>query len=162
MCPDHEDDKIMNKVYVGEAPSSPPLDDPQQVTMEAAMDTDPDEARVLSPRPRPDLSAIKRRLHEALGCSTDTYPCESPECLAYQARRTSSPKPLYGEPLSTHNVIPVIKPPRLPHHDRNLYQVYNDIAEEEEIDVTRWERIVDERDIVQAGNEWKPSGEKRW
>ena len=153
MCPDHEDDKIMNKVYVGEAPSSPPVNDPQQGAMEAAMDTDLDEERVLSPRPRPDLSAIKRRLHEALGCSTDTYLCESPECPAHQAGRASPTKPLYGGPLSTHNVIPVIEPPRLPHHDRSLYEVYNDIAEEEESDVTRWERIVDKRDIVQARNE---------
>ena len=35
----------------------------------------------------------------------------------------------------------------------NLYQVYNDIAEAEESEVTRWERIVYERDVVQAMNE---------
>ena len=85
MCPDHEDDKIMNKVYIEEASSSPPIDDPQEGALEAAMDTDRDEESVLSPRPWPDRSAIKRRLHEALGCSTDTYSCESPECPAPQA-----------------------------------------------------------------------------
>ena len=137
MCPDHEDDKIMNKVYVGEAPSSFPIDNHQQGAMEAAMDTDPDEERVLSPHPQSDLSAIKRRLHETLGCSTDTYPCESPECPVHQARQLSSTQPLYRGPQSTHNVIPVIKLPKLPHHDRSLYQVYNDIAEGEKSDVTR-------------------------
>ena len=143
----------MNKVYIGEAPSSLPIDHSQQEPIEVSMDTDPDEERVLSPRPRPDLSAIKKRLHEALGYSTDTYPCESPECPAHQITRPSPPKPLYRGPLSSHNVIPVIKPPKLPHHDWNLYHVYNDIAEEEESDVTKWERVVDERDIVQARNE---------
>ena len=49
MCPDHEDDKIMNKVYVEEAPSSPPIDDPQRAAMEAAIDTDPEGQRVSSP-----------------------------------------------------------------------------------------------------------------
>ena len=71
----------------------------------------------------------------------------------HQAPRPSPTKPLYGGPLASHNVIPVIEPPKLPHHDRNLYQVYNDIAEEEESEVIRWERIVDERDVVQAMNE---------
>ena len=121
MCPDHENDKIMNKVYVGEAPSSIPIDNHQQGVMEAAMDTDPDEERVLFPHPQPDLSAIKRRLHETLGCYTDTDPCESPECPVHQARRLSPTKPLYRGPQSTHNVIPVIKLSKLPHHDRSLY-----------------------------------------
>ena len=71
----------------------------------------------------------------------------------HQARRPSPTKPLYGGPLSTHNVIPVIEPPRLPHHDRSLYEVYNDITEKEESEVTRMERIVDERDVVQVVNE---------
>jgi len=59
-------------------------------------------------------------------------------------------------PLSSHNVVPVIEPPKVSHHDTNLHQVYNDIAEEEESEVTRWERIVDERDVVQAINEMEP------
>jgi len=33
MCPVHEDDKIMNKVYAGELKSSPLLDDSQQGAM---------------------------------------------------------------------------------------------------------------------------------
>ena len=121
--------------------------------MEATMDTEPDRRKILSPRPCPDLSAIKRRLHEALGCTTTNIPCEIPECPVHQARRPSPTGPLYGRPLSTHNVILVIEPPRLPHHDRSLYEVYNDITEEEESEVTRMQRIVDERDIVQAVNE---------
>jgi len=121
--------------------------------MQDAMDPEINEETILSPRARPDLSKIKRRLHEALGCTTTNVPCESPECPVYQTARPSPTKPLYGGPLASHNVIPVIEPPKLPHHDRNLYQVYNDIAEEEESVVTRWERIVDERDVVQAMNE---------
>jgi len=112
-----------------------------------------DEEMILSPRPRPDLSKIKRRLPEALGCMTTNVPYESPECTLHQAHRPLPTKPLYGGPLASHNLIPVIEPPKLPHHDRNLYQVYNDILEEEESEVTRWEIIVDERDVVQAMNE---------
>jgi len=121
--------------------------------MQDDLDPEIDEEMILSPRPRPDLSKIKRRLHEGLGCTTTNVPCESPECPVHQAPRPSPTKPLYGGPLASHNVIPVIEPPTHPHPDRNLYQVYNDIAEEEESDVTRWERIVDDRDVVQAMNE---------
>jgi len=153
MCPVHEDDKIRNKVYGGELSSSPPLDNSQQGAMQDAMDPEINEETSLSTRPRPDLLKIKRRLHEALGWTTANVPCESPECPVHQAPRPSPTKPLYVGPLASHNVIPVIEPRKLPHHDRNLYQVYNDIAEEEESEVTRWERIVDERDVVQAMNE---------
>jgi len=117
------------------------------------MDPEIDKETILSPRPRPDLSKIKRRLHEALGCTTTDVPCESPECPVHQAPTPSPTKPLYGGSLAFHNMIPVIEPRKLPHHDRNLYQVYNDIAEAEESEVTRRERIVDERDMVQAMNE---------
>jgi len=153
MCPVQEDDKIRKKVYAGELNSSPPLDDPQQGAMQDAMYPEINEETILSPRPRPDLSKIKRRLHEALGCTTTNVPCESPEGPVHQDPRPSPTKPLYGEPLASSNVIPVIEPPKLPHHDRNLYQVYNDIAEEEESEVTSWERNVDERDVVQPMNE---------
>jgi len=131
MCPIHEDDKIRNKVYAGELSSSPPLDDPQQGAMQDAMDPEIKEETILPPRPRPDLSKIKRRLHQALGCTTTNVPCESPECPVYQAPRPSPTKPLYGGSPASHNVISVIEPEKLPHHDRNLYQVYNDIAEED-------------------------------
>ena len=67
MCAVDEDDKIRNKVYWGELPSSPPTVDPEQGAIEASMDTEPDRGTVLYPRPRLDLSAFKRRLHEALG-----------------------------------------------------------------------------------------------
>ena len=143
----------MNKVYTGELKSNPPLDDLQQEAMQDATDPQADEETILSPRPRPDLSRIKRRLYGALGYTTTNVPCESPECPAHQAPRPPPTKPLYGGPLTSHNIIPVIKRPKLPHHNRNLYQVYNDIAEEEESEITRWERIVDERDVVQAMNE---------
>ena len=135
MCPDHEDDKIINKVYTGELQSSPRAGPSR--AMEDAMETEP-EPEVMEPRPRLDLSGIKRRLHEALGCTTLDIPCGSPECPVHQASRPSSSKPLYGGPLSHLNVIPVIEPPRLPHHDRALYEVYNDIQEEEDDQVKRW------------------------
>ena len=153
MCPVHEDNEIRNQVYWGELPSSPRTVDPDQGAREATIDMEPDRGTILSPRPRPDLSAIKRRLHEALGCTTTNIPCESPECPVHQVRRPSATKPLYGRPLSTHNFIPVIELPGLPHPDRSLYEVYNDITEEEESDVTMMERIMDERDVVQAMNE---------
>src|SRR6195952_5663241 len=150
MCPDHEDNKIINKVYAGELPSSP-LAGPSRA-MEDTMETEP-EPEVISPRPCLDLSGIKRRLHEALGCTILAIPCGSPECLVHQASRPSSSKPLYGGPLSHLNIIRVVQPPRLPHHDQALYEVYNDIQEEEEDEVTRWQRAVDDRDAVQAVNE---------
>jgi len=153
MCPFHEDDKIRNKVYACKLSSSPTLEDPQQGAMQDAMDPEINEETILSPPPRPDLLKIKRRLHEALGCTSTNVPCESYECPVHQAPRRSPTKPLYGGPLAFHNVIPVIEPPKLPHHNRNLYQGYNDIAEEEESEVNRWEKIVDERDVVQAMNE---------
>jgi len=153
MCPVHEDDKIRNKVYAGELGSSPPLDNPKQGAMQDVIDPEINEETILSPRPQPHLSKITRRLYEGLGCTTRNVPCDSPMCPLHQAHGPSPTKPFYGGPLASHNVIPVIEPPKLPHHHRNLYQVYNDIAEEEESEVTRWERIVDERDMVQAMNE---------
>jgi len=95
MCPVHEDDKIRNKVYAGELRGSPPLDDPQKETIQDAMDPEINEETIPSPRPRPDLSKIKRRLHEALGCTTTNVPCESPESPVHQAPRPSPTKPLY-------------------------------------------------------------------
>jgi len=94
MCPVHEDDKIRNKVYAGELSSSPPLDKPQQGAIQDAMDPEIIVGTILTPRPRPDLSNIKRRLHEALGCMTTNIPCESPECPVHQAPRPSPPNPL--------------------------------------------------------------------
>ena len=88
MCPVHADDKNRNKVHAGEWSSSPPLDDPQQGAMQDAMDPEINKETILSPRPRPDQSKIKRRLHEALGCTSTNVPCESPECPVYQAPQT--------------------------------------------------------------------------
>jgi len=121
MCPVNEDDVIINKVYAGELKSSPPLDDTQQGPVQDAMDPEIDEEMILSSRPRPDLSKIKRKLHKAPGCTTTNVPCESPECPVHQAPRPSPIKPLYGGPLASHNVILVIEPLKLPHHDRILY-----------------------------------------
>jgi len=132
MCPDHEDDRIMKKVYASELKISTPLEDVQQGGMQDAKNLEVDEEMILFPRPRPDLAKIKRRLHQALGCTTSNVPCESPECPVHQAPRPSATKPLYGGPLASHNIIPVIEPATLPHYDRNRYQVYNDIADEEE------------------------------
>ena len=58
----HEDDKIRNKVYWGELPSSPPTVDPEQGAMEATMDTEPDRERFFSP----DLVLTYLRLREGL------------------------------------------------------------------------------------------------
>jgi len=117
MCPVHEDAKIRNKVYAGELSSGPPVDDLQQGAMQDAMDPEINQETILSPRPRPNLSKIKRRLHEGLGCTSTNVPCESPECPVHQAPRPSPTKPLYGGPLASHYVIPVNEPPKLPHHD---------------------------------------------
>jgi len=87
---------------------------------------------------------VKRRLHEALGCTTTNVPSEGPECPVHQAPKALPTKTLSGGPLASHNVVPVIEPPKLPHYDSNLYQVYNEIAEEYESEVTSWERYVDE------------------
>jgi len=62
MCPVHEDDKIMNKVYARKLKHGPPLDNLRQGAMQDAMDPAFNEETILSPRPRPDLSKIKRRL----------------------------------------------------------------------------------------------------
>jgi len=133
--------------------SSPLLADPQQGVMQDTIDPDINKETILSPRPRPDLSKIKTRLHQALGCTNINVVCASSECPVHQAPRPSPTKPAYGGPLASHNFIPVFEPPKLLHHDRNLYQKYNNIAEDEESEVTRCARIVDETDVVQAMNE---------
>ena len=71
----------------------------------------------------------------------------------HQAPRPSHTIPLYGGPLAPQNLFPVIEPPKVPHHDRNLSKEYNDIAEEEESEVTSSEIILDEREVVQAINQ---------
>jgi len=80
MCPVHEEEKVMNQVYAGELHSSLPLDDLQERAMQDAMHPETDRETILSSRPRPDLSKIKRRHQEALGCTTTHLPYESPEC----------------------------------------------------------------------------------
>jgi len=83
----------MEKVYAGDVLRSPLLDDFRQGAIQEAMDPEFDEKRILSPRPRPDLSKMKRRLQEALGWATTNIPCEKPsvpgapgqQTLAYQA-----------------------------------------------------------------------------
>jgi len=103
MCPVPEDDKIMNKVCAGELESSPPLNDPQQRAMQDAMDPEIDQETILSPRPRPHLSKIKRRLHEALGCTTTNVPCECPEC-----RCTKPPDPHLPSPSKEGHLPPTM------------------------------------------------------
>jgi len=153
MCPVQEDDKIMNKVYPGEFRSSAPLEGLRGSAVHDAMDPETEGEIILSPKPRLNLSKIKRRVHEALGCTTANVLCQSAECPVHQAPRPSPSKRLYVGPLPSHNVIPSIEPPKPPHHDRNLYQVYNDIGQEREIEFTWWARIMDKRCVVQAMNE---------
>lgn len=109
-----------------------------------------DEETILSPGPQPHLLEIKGKLHEALVCTTTPVLCESRECLIHQARRPSLTQPLHGGPFSSHYGVPVIEPRMLLHHDRNLYQEYNDIAEEEGSEVTTWQGIVDKRDVFKV------------
>jgi len=61
--------------------------------MQDALDPETDKRTILSPRPRPDLSQIKRRLHEALGCATTNVPYASPECPVHLAPRLSPTTP---------------------------------------------------------------------
>jgi len=49
MCPLHEDDKIMNKVYAGELKSSPPLDNLRQGAMQDTIAPEFDKKTILSP-----------------------------------------------------------------------------------------------------------------
>jgi hypothetical protein len=61
-------------------------------------------------------------------------------------------RPLYGGNLAYLNeTIPVIEPPRLPHHDRHLYQIFEEETnDDQEDETTRLERVTDERDVTQA------------
>ena len=95
MCPDYEEDKIMNKVYAGELPSSATVDDLEGTVMKAFIDSELEGGTALSTRTRLDLIGIRRRLQDALGCTTSDPPCKSPKCPEYQARRPSSTKLLY-------------------------------------------------------------------
>ena len=48
MWPDHEEDKIMNKVYAGELSSSPLVEDLEERVMGASMDSKSRREMVLS------------------------------------------------------------------------------------------------------------------
>ena len=122
--------------------------------MQDAMDTE--SASVQAPLPRFDLKAIRKRLTDTLNCTSqyvDHHDCEEPECPVHQNARPPLTRPLYSGALSHYNQItPVIEPPSLPHYQRQLYEVFDDIQEEED-EVTRLERVVDERDIGQVVSE---------
>jgi len=49
MCPVHQDDKIMKKVYAGELKRSPPLGNHQQGAMQDAIDSDIERETILCP-----------------------------------------------------------------------------------------------------------------
>ena len=120
--------------------------------MQDAMDTE--SACIQAPLPRFNLKAIKKRLTDTLNCTSHYVDhCEEPECPVHQNARPLPTRPLYGGALSNYNqVTPVIEPPSLPHPQRQLYEVFDNIQEEED-EVTRLERVTDERDIGQVVSE---------
>jgi len=77
--------------------------------------------------------------------------CGEPSCPAHRNHRKH---PLYSSAFTHSNAtISAIELPQLPHHQRRLYEVYDDATDEEEDDVPRLERVQDERDVVQATTE---------
>ena len=77
--------------------------------------------------------------------------CKNPEYLTHGQHRK---RPLYSDAFAHSNAtISAIEPPLLPHHERRLYETYDDTRSEEDDDVSRLERVHDERDIAQAVSE---------
>jgi len=77
--------------------------------------------------------------------------CSEPNCPAHRHHRK---RPIYSSAFTYSNAtISAIELPQLPHHERQLYEVYDDATDEEEDDVPRLERVQDERDVVQATTE---------
>ena len=106
--------------------------DATPMVMQDAMDTEP--TSVQPPKPHFDLGAIKKRLTDTLNCTSHyVNHCEELECPVHQNARPPPTRPLYGGALSHFNqVTSVIEPPSLPHHNRQLYEVFDDIQEEED------------------------------
>ena len=116
------------------------------------MDAEP--TSVQSSRPRFDLGTIKKRVTDTLSYTSDYVDnCKETECPVYQNARPPPTRPLYGGALSHYDqVTPVIEPASLPHHHRQLYEVFDNIQEEED-EVTWLERVKDETDIGQVVSE---------
>ena len=134
----------MNKVYTEEILSSHTIANPEESTMEAAMDRKHDKKTILFLRPCSYPGKVNREVDEDLGCTTSGITTQSPQCPTHLAWRLSLTKSLYG------------RPPRQPLHDRSLYSVNIDITEKEEIELTMMKRLVDKGDIVQnsQNNNW--------
>jgi len=131
-------------------PSSPPIAYPELPKSTSA--SPPVSGSPLSTRLRPDLSVLKRRLENAVLCNQTMHQeCNKPNCPAHRHHRK---RPLYSSAFTHSNaIISAIEPPQLPHHERRLYEIYDDATDEEEDDVSRLERVQDERDVAQATTE---------
>ena len=131
-------------------PSSPPIVYPELPKSTSA--SPPVSGSPLSTRSRPDLSVLKRRLENAVLCNQTMHQeCNEPNCSAHRRHRK---RPLYSSAFTHSNAtISAIEPPQLPHHERRLYEVYDDATDEVENDLPRLERVQDERDVVQAATE---------
>lgn len=118
--------------------------------MKASLDTEPNSETIVSPPPRPDLwrSREDYMKHSAALLPTSPLKAQSAWCTRPDGHHLPSLSMVgHSPPTMSSQLLNHVK---LPHHDCSLYQVYNDIAEEEESDMTRRESIVDERDVVQA------------
>jgi len=131
-------------------PSSPPIVYPELPKSTSA--SPPVSGSPLSTRSRPDLSVLKRRLENAVLCNQTMHQvCNEPNCPAHRDHRK---RPLYSSAFTHSNAtISAIEQPQLPHHERRLYEVYDDATDEEEDNVPRLERVQDERDVAQATTE---------
>ena len=109
----------------------------------------PVSGSLVSTRSLADLSVLKRRLENTVFCTQTIHQgCWEPNCPAHGRHRM---RPLYRSAFTHSNAtISAVEPPQLPHHARRLYEVYDDATKEEEDNVSRLERVQDERDVAQA------------
>ena len=131
-------------------PSSPPIVYPELPKFTSA--SPPVSGSPVSARSRPDLSVLKRSRENAVLYNQTMHRRSSEHnCPAHGYHRK---RPLDSSAFSHLNaIISSIKPPQLPHHERGLYEVYDDATDEEEDDVPHLERVQDERDVAQATTE---------
>jgi len=131
-------------------PSSPPIDYPE--LPKSTTVSPPEAGSPVSTRSHPDLGVLKSRLENAVLCNQTMHQeCNEPNC---PAQRHHHKRPLYSRAFTHSNAtISAIEPPQLPHHERRLYEVYDDATDEVEDDVPHLERVQDERDVAQATTE---------
>jgi len=131
-------------------PSSPPIVYPE--LPKSTLASPPVSRSPLSTRSCPDLSVLKGRLENAVLCNQTMHQeCSELNCPAHRHHRK---RPLYSSAVTHSNAtISAIEPPRLPHHERGLYEAYDDATDEEGDEVPRLERVQDERDVAQATTE---------